>query len=215
MMCIYVLVFAVYMRVEMKNYAAFLLSGLLPWTCFVNGVVEGMHSIINNGNLIKKVHLPTQIFPFVSVAANMVHYLLSVPVLLLMMLASGIPMTAHLLFFPVIFLLQFMFMYALALVLASLAVQFRDLLHIVPNLVLIWFYITPIIYGPNMVPDRFRIFLYLNPLTWLIEAYRNIFFEQKVPALGWLSALALISAVLLTFGLWLFDKRHDLYAELV
>jgi lipopolysaccharide transport system permease protein len=215
MMCIYVLVFAVYMRVDIKNFAVFLLCGLLPWSAFVAGLTEGMASIIGNGNLIKKVHLPTEVFPFVSVASSMVHFLLSIPVLLIMLLVSGIPLSPYLLFFPVIFLLQFFFTFALALILSSFAVQFRDLMHIVPNLVLVWFYLTPIVYAPTMVTDRYRVFIYLNPLTWLIEAYRDIFLNFRVPSLGWLSAFALTSALLMALGMWLFNKRSDLYAELV
>lgn len=215
MMCIYVLVFAVYMRVEIKNFAVFLLCGLLPWTSFTSGITEGMASLIGNGNLIKKVHLPTEIFPFVSVSSNMVHFLLSIPVLMLMLVASGIPLTPYLLYFPIIFVLQFFFTLSISLILSSLAVQFRDLLHIVPNLVLVWFYLTPIVYAPSMVPERYRMFVYLNPLTWLIEAYRDIFLNMRAPSLGWLGALALTSAVLMALGMWLFAKRSDLYAELV
>ena len=85
-----------------------------------------------------------------------------------------------------VFLLQFFFTFALSLILASLAVQFRDLVHIVPNLLLVWFYLTPIVYAPTMVPERYRVFIYLNPFTWLVEAYRDIFLNFRVPrSAGW------------------------------
>lgn len=215
MMSIYVLVFRVYMRIDVPNYPAFVMCGLLPWTAFSMGVTEGMSSIIVNGGIIKKVYLPSEVFPFVAVTSNLVHFLLSVPVLLGIMLMSGMPLSPHLLLLPVMVVLQFLFTYALALALASLAVQFRDLVHMVPNLMLVWFYLTPIFYSTDMIPERLRKFAYLNPLTWLIEGYRQIFYHQRLPEPRLLTAFVAVSLVLLGGCMWLFQHRSELYAEMV
>ena len=215
MMSIYVLVFRVYMRIDVPNYPAFVMCGLLPWSAFVAGVTEGMNSIIVNGGIIKKVYLPSEVFPFVSVTHNLVHFVLSVPVLLLIIVTSGLPLTPHMLLFPLLLLLQLFFTYALALFLASWAVQFRDLVHIIPNLMLVWFYLTPIFYSSTMVPDKYRGLVYLNPTTWLIEAYRDIFFNHHLPSLRWMAAFASVSLFLVVSGMWLFQRRSELYAELV
>lgn len=215
MMSIYVLVFSVYMRLDVPNYPAFVICSLLPWTAFASGVTEGMSSIISNGAIIKKVHLPTEVFPFVAVASNVVHFVLSIPVLLGIMLASGMPLTPSMLLLPVLVALQFLFTYGLALFLSSLAVQFRDLVHIVPNLIMVWFYLTPVFYDLSMVPGRFRPLAYINPMTWMIQAYRDIFFHHRLPHPGWTSAYLAVSLVLLGAGMWLFQRRSDLYPELV
>ena len=215
MMSIYVLVFSVYMRIDVPNYPAFVICSLLPWTAFSAGVLEGMNSIISNGAIIKKVHLPTEVFPFVAVTSNGVHFLFSIPVLLLIMLVSGMSLTPSMLMFPVLLALQFLFTFGLALFLSSLAVQFRDLVHIVPNLMLVWFYLTPVFYGLEMVPERFRPLAYLNPMTWLIQGYRDIFFHHHMPHAGWTAAFLAVSLFLVSTGMWLFHRRSDLYPELV
>jgi ABC-type polysaccharide/polyol phosphate export permease len=215
MMSIYVLVFAVYMRVAVPNYAAFLLSALLPWTCFVAGISDGMGSIVANGNLIKKVFLPSEVFPLVAVAANMIHFLLSIPVLLLVLWLSGIALNWALVAFPALFVLQFIFTYAVALILASMAVQFRDLMHILPNVVMMWFYLTPILYATDMVPVALRRWVAFNPLTGLMDAYRSIFIGGALPSAAWMGRFALGSCVLLVLGLWVFRRRQELYPELV
>jgi ABC-type polysaccharide/polyol phosphate export permease len=215
LMAIYVMVFSVYMRVAVPNYAAFVLCGLLPWTAFVACMTEGMSSIISNGSLIKKVHLPSEIFPFVSVASNMVHFLLSVPVLLLVLAVTGVPITLHLLFLPILFVLQALFAYGVALLLATLAVQFRDLVHIIPNITMMWFYCTPVIFGLDMVPERYRPLILANPMSGLVEAYRNILLRAQAPSAAWMLSFTLITAVLLSAGTWLFRRRSELYPELV
>lgn len=215
MMTIYVLVFRIFMRVAVPNYAAFLLSTLLPWTCFVAGISDGMQSIIANGNLIKKVQLPSEVFPLVAVASNMIHFLLSMPVLLVVLALSGLTPTYCALGFFALSLLQFIFTYALALLLACMAVQFRDLLHIMPNIMMMWFYMTPIIYASDMVPQRFVVFARLNPLTGLMDAYRAIFITGSLPSLPWCGFFLTGSCVFLAFSLWVFRRRQDLFAEWV
>jgi lipopolysaccharide transport system permease protein len=215
LMVIYVLVFRVYMRVDIPNYPAFLLSALLPWTCFVTGLTEGMQSLVNNGSLIRKVHLPSAVFPLVSVASNMTHYLLSIPVLMLVLGVSGVQPTRHLALFPVLFILQAMFTYGCTLFLASLAVQFRDLTHIVPNLTMMWFYLTPVLYSYDLVPARMKPYMMLNPMAGLIDAYRGIFVLQHWPSWMWLVKFAALSLVLMGLGMRLFDSRAELYPEMV
>ncbi len=214
-MSIYVLVFRVYMRIDVENYPAFVLCGLLPWLSFAAGITDGMSALINNGGIIKKVYLPTEVFPFVAVSSNLVHFLLSVPVLLALLMASHLTLSAHLLLLPLLLLLQFTFTYACALVLASLAVQFRDLLHVVPNLMLIWFYLTPVFYRSSMVPAAYRPLIYLNPMSFLIESYRDIFFAHQLPSATGLLSFAAGALLLLLLGMGFFARRRELYPEMV
>lgn len=215
MMAIYVGVFSLTMRVPVPNYPAFVLAGLLPWSCFVSSLLEGMQAVIANGNLVKKVHLPAEIFPLVAVVSNMVHFVLSLPVLGLVLYLSGVSPTRYVLLLPVLLLAQLLFASAIALVLSSLAVQFRDLTHIVPNLLMMWFYLTPVIYTMELVPPRLRTALGLNPLTGLINGYRRIFVEGAPPQLGWLCGFLAMSVCALVLALALFRSRRDLYPELV
>ena len=215
MMLIYMLVFGVYMRIDQENYAIFLLCGLLPWTAFTAGLIEGMGAMVSNGSIIKKVHLPLEIFPLVSVTTNIIHFLLSLPIILGVASLNGIGLSWHLLWLPCITLLQFIFTYALALFLASMAVQFRDVAQIMPNLLTVWFYLTPVIYPTKMVPERFHVFIYSNPMTLIIESYRDVLFYHQSPPLAGLATLLLTGCASLAFGSWVFRSRSSLYPEMV
>lgn len=213
LMGIYTLVFSVYMRIDMASYPAFLLCGLLPWNCFAAGLNEATLSILSNGNLIKKVYLPSEIFPMVYVGSNIVHYLLSIPLLFGLLILSQRPLSGALLFFPVILGIQFLLTYGLALILASLAVQFRDLLQVVPNVLMIWFFLTPVFYPRTTVPEKFRLLMDCNPMAHLMMGYQDIFFYSQVPSLTGLVTVALFSGALLMLGLWFFDRRKDFFVE--
>ncbi len=212
-MGIYTLVFSVYMRNDMENYPAFLLCGILPWTWFSAGLIEGTHSVISNGGLIKKVYLPSEIFPLVYVGSNLVHYLLSIPILFVFLLLSRVQLSGAVLLFPVILVIQILLTYGLALMLSSLAVRFRDLLQVVPNLLMIWFFLTPIFYPVRIVPEKLRALVDFNPIAHLMIAYQDIFFYGQLPSLTGLAVIALASCVLVAIGLSLFEARKDSFVE--
>lgn len=215
LMTIYVVVFSLTMRVPVPNYPAFVLCGLLPWNCFTSSMMEGMHSVVANGNLVKKVHLPAEIFPLVAVISNMAHFVFSLPILFAVLWHSGVALTPWVLLLPVLLVLQFFFAAAFALLLSSLAVQFRDLTHIVPNLMMMWFYLTPVVYSLELVPPALRPMMRLNPMTGLMHAYRAIFIEGACISWAWAAQFAALGAVLLSAALWVFAKRRELYPELV
>lgn len=210
---IYVLVFSVYMRIEVERYPGFLLSGILPWVWFSAGLQDATRSIIDSGGLIRKVYLPSEVFPFVCVASNMIHYLFAVPVLLCVLVFLGGTPSWPLLFFPAIVLVQFAFLYALALLASSLAVGFRDLLHVVPNLLTLWFFVTPVAYPVTLVPEPYRVLVRANPMALIIRAYQDIFYYNQMPPVRSLMVLAVGCGLLLGIGFWCFAARKDRFAE--
>ncbi len=215
LMTIYVMVFSLTMRVPVANYPAFVLTGLLPWNCFTSSMMEGMNSIVANGNLVKKVHLPAEIFPLVAVLSNMVHFLFSLPILVAVLWYSGVPLTPWVLLLPFLLLLQFFFVASFALLLSSLTVQFRDLTHIVPNIMMMWFYLTPVVYSLDLVPQGLRPLMALNPLSGLMHAYRSIFMVGESFSWLWAGQFAALSMALFCSALMLFAHRRELYPELV
>lgn len=213
LMALYVLVFSIYLRVDMPNYPAFLLSGIFPWLWFSASLNEATPSIIGNGGLIRKVYLPSEVFPLVHVGSNMVHFIASLPILFGFLVWAGLTPSWSLLFLPVIVGVQVLFTYGIALVVSSLAVQFRDLLHIVPNLLTALFFATPIFYPATLVPERYRILLDVNPLSYLITAYQDVLFFGTVPSPWRLAVLATVTVMLLAAGVSAFDARKDVFAE--
>lgn len=213
LMAVYALVFSVYLRMDMEHYPAFLLCGILPWTWFASGLNEGVRSIVGNGGLIKKVYLPSEIFPLVSVGSNLVHYLLSVPILLGFLLLSGLRLSWLLLLFPWILAIQFLFTYSVALIVAAAAVQFRDMLHIVPNVLMMWFFLTPVFYPITMVPEKFRALANFNPMAAPMVAYQDIFFYNRLPSMSALAMMTVLSCVLFVLSLSFFEGRKGVFAE--
>lgn len=213
LMGLYVLVFSVYLRVDMPNYPAFLLSGIFPWLWFSSSLNEATQSILANGGLIRKVYLPSEVFPLVAVGSNMVHFIASLPILFGFLMWAGLTPSRSLLLLPLIIVLQIPFTYGVALVLAALTVQFRDLLHIVPNFMTALFFATPIFYPVTMVPERYRILVDANPLSHFITAYHDMLFYGRAPSPWQLTVLVLGSWLVLAVGFAVFDAHKEMFAE--
>jgi len=212
-MLVYVLLFSVYMRIEVDHYAAFLLCGMLPWTWFAGSLNEASRSILDNRALVKKVALPSEIFPLATIGSGLVHFVLSLPVLLLLLLVLGVGIGWPLVLLPGVLLVQFVFTYGVTLITSAVAVRFRDLLQIVPNLLTLWFFLTPVLYPATMVPAGFRPLLELNPMAWLIATYQDILFYQRPPDLLRLGVVGLLAVVLLAAGHAVFRARREWFAE--
>lgn len=202
---------------ETEPYALFMFCGILPWTWFSASLTEAASSLISGGNLIKKVLFPAEILPLVSVLANMVHFMLGLPILAAFLLYyQRAPDALGLLWFPVAMLVQLIFTCALALILSALAVHFRDIRDILSNLLTLWFFSTPIIYWIKEAPGLGKRVLDFNPMTHVIVSYQEIlFFEGPVGHWKWLLLVGGLSMLLFLAGYWLFDRLRDSFAEAV
>ena len=212
-MLTYVLIFSIYMKVEMENYSVFLLSGMLPWIWFSSAVNEASNSIIANGGLIKKIALPTEIFPFVYVASNLLNFLLSIPVLMILLVVLKVKMGAGLLFFPVLALIQYVFTLGAALTVASITVKFRDCIYLIPNVIQIWYFLTPIMYPVTVIPEKYRFFLKYNPFAYFAVAYQDIFLHNRIPSLHATMSMSAFSAAVFIAGVFVFQHFKDAFPE--
>jgi lipopolysaccharide transport system permease protein len=201
-------------RSETQPYALFLFSGLLPWTWFSSSILEASNVLISGGNLIKKVLFPAEVLPIVTVLANMVHFLLGLPILVLFLIFyRHTPDLGDLVWFPVVVLVQLVLTLGISLIVSSLTVHFRDIKDILGNLMTFWFFATPIIYEYKWLGSRL---LNLNPFTHLAISYQELLFYPG--AFGhwkWLLALGVASIGLFLFGYFLFDRLRDSFAEAV
>ncbi len=205
-------------EVGVQPYAVFMFCGILPWTWFSSSLIEAAGSLISGGNLIKKVMFPAEILPIVSVLANMVHFFLGLPILVIFLIAyRRLPDPSHLLWFPVAVLVQLVFTAAIALVVSALAVHFRDIRDLLSNVLLLWFFATPIIYSwrqPNL--QHYKVYFDLNPFTHLAISYQEIlFYPGTIGHWRWLLALGGASVVLFLAAYWFFDRLRDSFAEAV
>jgi lipopolysaccharide transport system permease protein len=200
---------------EIPNYALFLFCGILPWTWFSTSLIESANVLISGGNLIKKVMFPAEVLPIVTVLANLVHFLLGLPILIAFLLYYHAPLQfSELVWFPVVVLVQLVLTLGFALILSALTVHFRDIKDILANLMTFWFFATPIIYYWKFAPPAIGRFLNLNPFTHLAISYQEIlYFPGDFGHLKWLLVLGAISVVWFLFGYFLFDRLRDSFAE--
>jgi ABC-type polysaccharide/polyol phosphate export permease len=198
---------------EYEHYHLFLLAALFPWTWFQTSVLLSAPAFANNANLLKKVYFPRFVLPWATVVNNLVHFLLSLPVLMLLMLVSGVtPGWSWLAGVPYLVLLQLMLLAGVTLAVASLDVFFRDLEHLVEVFLGLLFYATPILYSLDLVPDRFRPLILLNPLAPLMEGWRDLLLKDEFPGLALWPAVA-ASVLSLVLGVvifrWLQGRFED------
>jgi lipopolysaccharide transport system permease protein len=216
LMAVYALVFRFYMRIAVANYALFLLAGLLPWTWLASSLGEGTNAIVGGSSLVTKSLFPTEILPTVVVLGNMVNFVLSIPLLFGACWFYGIVPSplAWFSLLPVI-VLQCGFTLGLVLGLAALNVHYRDVQHIVTNVLLLWFFLTPIVYPASQVPEPMRPLLLLNPMALFVESYHGVFVAGTWPDLETLTLLACYAFGTLALGAKIFDGYRDTFPELV
>jgi ABC-type polysaccharide/polyol phosphate export permease len=203
---------------SLHPFALFMLCGILPWTWFSASLTEASGSLIAGGNLIKKVLFPAEVLPIVSVLANMVHFFLALPIVALVLIwYQRWPDAPGLIWLPLVVLVQLVFTSGIALVLAALTVHFRDIRDILSNVLMLWFFSTPIIYAwyqKEVLPYRWL--FDLNPFTHLAVSYQEIlFFYGPYDHWRWLLALGVASIGIFLAGYWLFDRLRDSFAEVV
>ncbi len=221
LMTVYTVVFATIMRSPQRNFAIFLLSGLLPWLFFSTSVLQGLTSILTNQELIRKVRLPQSVFPLSVVGSNLINFALSVLPLLLLMAVLGQPFTPALLFLPVGMLILTVFTSGVTLLLSTFTVFFRDVRHLTEVLLQMLLYLSPVLYDLRMLGERgewwfraFRLFLRLNPISYLLPLIRDPVYYGRLPSLATVGIASLESVVMVALAFTIFHRlapRHIHY----
>jgi lipopolysaccharide transport system permease protein len=214
-MLVYALLFTVVMRQNIPNYAFFMFVGLLPWIWFSSSVGAGASTISDRRDLMTKVRFPAQVLPSTVVATNLINYVLSLPLMLGLGAFYGVWPTWHVVAFPLVVLIQLVFTLALVYIISAINVTFRDLQHIVQNLLTLWFFCTPVLFQASSISDsRMRsVVMLVNPVSILITSYQAIFYEHRLPDTGPLLGLAVGAVALLWGASQLFEARREDFAE--
>jgi ABC-type polysaccharide/polyol phosphate export permease len=216
LIAVYSLVFQYYIRFNsVENYTLFLFAGLLPWIWFSSGLLEATGSISGGGSLITKALFPPHILPLVAVLTNLIHFLLAIPLLLGFMLICGVLPGASLAMLPLVLFVETLFLAGLSLALAALNVHYRDVQHILGNLMTLWFFLCPILYPIETVPEKFRFTLLFNPVALFTEMYQAMFLHGAFPSMSSLAMTFGISLAMCFFGASVFNYYRDEFAELI
>lgn len=216
LIAVYSLVFRYYVRAaQVEHYSLFLFAGLLPWLWFSSGLLEATASISSGGSLITKAMFPPHILPTVSVLTHLANYLFAVPLLFGFMLFNGVSPTFALLALPLIVIIQLVFLLGLSLILSALNVHYRDIQHILGNLLTLVFFLCPIIYPASNVPEKLRFTLLLNPVALFTQMYQGAWLDGVLPHAAELVLVADISVIVFLVGCWIFNYYRESFAELV
>lgn len=210
---VYTIVFSTIMRAGIQNYSMFMFVGLLPWIFFSTSVLGSTGSIVSNKDLIKKVYFPREIIPISVVTSALMNMLFGFIILFIALIITDVGLSWTLLYLPFIVLVQYILALAFSMLFAALNVYFRDLEHILGILMMAWFYLTPVLYSVDMIPESYINFYYLNPMTFVIMAYRDVLFYKQLPDILLLIKILLISIVFFLLGLYVFRSLQKGFAE--
>lgn len=204
------------MRIQVENYALFLVSGLFAWQWFANSTVSSVHVYIQNSNIIKKVKFEKHVLPMSLVLIDMLHFIVSIPVIMLFLYLHDFKVVhfSWLYQIPLVMVVNFVFVYAVALIMGTVNLFFRDMERIVTILLMMLFYLTPIFYPVEFVPERYANLYMLNPMAELITLWRHIFMygEMQWQFLGMAAAHA---AIMLGFASLVYRRLSHKFAEIL
>lgn len=188
------------------GYVIYLLSGLLCWSLFAELVSRCLTLFIDNGNLLKKIVFPRICLPLILAGSALINNILLFVAILIVLGALGHYPGILILWFPVLILTTLAFGIGLGLLLGVVNVFMRDIGQVVPVVLQLGFWLTPIVYSPNIVPESLRNWMILNPMYWLVQGYQNIFLYDSSPSFQELGWIVMGEMVLLLLALALFRR---------
>ena len=210
---VYGIVFSLILKNPMEHYTVFLCCGLKPWTFFSAAINKAAFTFIENGNIIKKVYFPREIIPISVVTGEAVNFLISTIIILGFVIFSGMGLSRFMIFYPLIFITQYLVILAISLIISSVCVYLRDLQHFIGIALQLLFYAAPIVYAPSSIPAEYQWILKYNPMTYIINAYRSIFYSHSMVELKPLFIVLAIAIVGCVVGYLIYSKLQKGFAE--
>lgn len=210
---VYAIIFPLIMRNNIPNYTVFMVCGLIPWNYFSTVINRSSFTIIENGNIIKKVYFPREILPLSLVTSETINFFISTIIIICFTLAYGMGLTKYVLLYPLVLLIQYILLIGTSLIVSSITVYFRDLQHFIGVLLQLFFYATPIVYSMETIPENFRWILKANPMTYIIDGFRDIFYYQRMPDIKMLGIIFVIGIIVCVLGYLIFNKLQKKFAE--
>ena len=196
-------------------YAVFSFTGLLPWQFFAGALSRSGVSLVSNANLLTKVYFPRLVIPISAVLAGLVDLGISFLVLIALMAAYGIAPTWHTVFLPLFVVLAFATALGVSLWLSALNVLYRDVQYVIPFLVQLWMFVSPVIYPIDKIPaGPLRVAFALNPMTGVIGGFRWALLGQQFPG-GYMWISTVVVVALLFGGLFYFKRMERVFADVV
>lgn len=211
---VFTLVFSVIMKAGYDQYYLFLFVALVPWMFFSSSVQDGSTAIIREKDMVKKIYFPREVMPIATVTSGFVNMLLTFIVIFIVLIISGKGINpVAVLCLPFVMVVEYVLCLGIAMIVAALTVYFRDLQYILGIFTMALQYMTPVMYGSEMVPDWAMPIFQANPMTPIIEMYRQILYYKTVPEMLSLLYVLVLGIVFIVLGFFCFNKLQKGFAE--
>jgi lipopolysaccharide transport system permease protein len=206
-------VFTAILPLGIPSYASFLFIGILVWNWLHTSLDQATGSIVDHRELVRQPGFPVAVLPVITVMANLIHFLLALPILGGFLWLAGARPGPELVFLPVLIAIQFLLILSVAYFVATFHVTFRDTKHLLGIALMLGFYISPIFYSTDQVPARFATLYNLNPVVPVVEGYRAVLLDGTWPDPVGLLAVAGASIVLLILGYRVFTRTSHRFVD--
>lgn len=195
-------------------YSLFVMVALVPWSFFASGVSASGNSLIGSAHLISKVYFPRVIVPAASVLSGFVDMAVTLALVIVMSVVYRAGVPPQIVFLPVAIIVCALFAFGIGLWLSALNVEYRDVRVVIPFLLQLWMYATPVVYPLRVVPEKYRWVALINPMTAIVEAFRAVMLGGAIPWLQ-LGYSVAVMAVVLVSGAFYFRRMERLFADVL
>ena len=217
MMIVFTLFFGTLAKVPSENipYPLFNYAALLPWTLFAEGITRSSNILVQDRNLLQKIYFPRLLMPLSSILSPVVDFAIALVVLFGLMLYFSYSPTITMLWLPLFLLLELILALGVGLWLSAINVEYRDVRYVVPFLVQLWLFASPVVYGTTFVPERFRVaYGLINPMVGIIDGFRWAILGTEPPSYLLIASAAIIMVILIS-GAFYFRRREKAFADVV
>jgi lipopolysaccharide transport system permease protein len=196
-------------------YPVFSYTALVPWTLFASGIEAASTSLVSNANLVSKVYFPRLLIPLAAVLGCVVDFFIAFVIIGAMMAFYGVSPTIGILLLPALFVLTIVTALGAGTWLAALNVRYRDFQYVVPFLVQVWFFATPVVYAASLFPHTVQVILGLNPMVGVTEGFRWALIGTPAPPWGSVALSTGVALLGLLLGLVYFQRVERSFADII
>jgi lipopolysaccharide transport system permease protein len=213
LMLILYMVFSNAYKATEDHFALYILIGVISWRFFANGTTSAMYAIVSNPSLVTKIFIPREVLVLSTILSALISSLLEFLVLVPFLIVLGAGLSPYILFFPIIHIIYFLIVYGISLILASLYVYYRDITQIWNVLIQIGFFLSPIVYPLSTVPAEYMDYYMLNPMTGVIQMYRDVLLYHQFPHAGSIAFTFAAGLAIAIIGSDIFHRLERRFAE--
>jgi lipopolysaccharide transport system permease protein len=195
-------------------YPLFVFAGLVPWTMFAQSLAGAANSLIEGEGVLSKVYFPRLLMPFAAAVSFVVDFLVAMVVLVLLLAAFGVTPTSGVFWLPAFTLMALVASLGVGTFLAAINVRYRDVRYVVPFLIQLWLFASPVVYSSTLIPERWRAIYSLNPMAGVIDGFRWALFGEPSPQ-GTIFISAVATAVIFVASLAYFRRVERTFADVI